>query len=64
MQLEQEAVSSHAKLKEHWVDLDWIIHNLIVFAPAAASGHRQFGRGVLIVDTSTGCYEFSCAHIR
>ena len=53
MQLEQEQTPSRTKLKERWVELDWIIHNLIVFAPAAASGHRQFGRGALIVDTST-----------
>ena len=52
MQLEQERISSQTKLKERWVDLDWIIHNLIVFAPAAESGHREFGRGALIVDTS------------
>ena len=51
MQPEQETESPQVKLKEHWVDLDWIIHNLIVFAPAAASGHREFGRGTLIVDT-------------
>ena len=53
MQLEQERISSQAKLKEHWLDLDWIIHNLIVFAPAAASGHREFGRGALIVGASS-----------
>ena len=53
MQLEQKQTPSRAKLKERWVELDWIIHNLIVFAPAAASGHRQFGRGALIVDIST-----------
>ena len=52
MQPEQETESPQVKLKEHWVDLDWIIHNLIVFAPAAASGHREFGRGALITDTS------------
>ena len=52
MQLEQKQTPSRAKLKERWVELDWIIHNLIVFAPAAASGHRRFGRGALIVDTS------------
>ena len=52
MQPEQATESPQVKLKEHWVDLDWIIHNLIVFAPAAASGHREFGRGTLIVDTS------------
>ena len=52
MQMEQERRSSPVKLKERWVDLDWIIHNLIVFSPAAASGHREFGRGTLIVDTS------------
>ena len=54
MQLEQERerIPSQSKLKERWVDLDWIIHNLIVFAPAAESGHREFGRGALIVDTS------------
>ena len=52
MQLEQESISSPVILKEHWVDLDWIIHNLIVFAPAAEAGYREFGRGVLIADTS------------
>ena len=53
MQLEQERISSPVILEEHWLDLDWIIHNLIVFAPAATSGHREFGRGTLIVDTAT-----------
>ena len=52
MQPEQETESPQVKLKEHWVDLDWIIHNLIVFAPAAEAGYREFGRGALITNTS------------
>jgi len=52
MQPEQERLPFRAKLKERWVDLDWIIHNLIIFAPAAEAGHRSFGRGALIVDIS------------
>ena len=52
MQPEHERISSQSKLKERWVDLDWITHNLIVFAPTAESGHREFGRGSLIVDIS------------
>ena len=53
MQLERKQPPIEANLKERWVDLDWIIHNLIVFAPAAESGHRESGRGALIVDMST-----------
>ena len=53
MQLEQERIPSQVKLKEQWADLDWIIHNLIVFAPAAEAGYREFGRGALIADIST-----------
>ena len=54
MQLERKQPPIRANLKECWVDLDWIIHNLIVFAPVAAAGYREFGRGALIVDMSAG----------
>ena len=52
MQVEQNQTPSRPHLKERWVDLDWIIHNLLVFAPASAAGHREFGRGALIVAIS------------
>jgi hypothetical protein len=63
MQLEQERISSPVILKEHWLDLDWIIHNLIVFAPAAEAGHREFGRGALIADTYTGHESETCPFV-
>ena len=61
MQLEQKRILPHAKLKERWIDLDWITHNLIVFAPAAASGHHGFGRGALIVATSSEHESATCS---
>ena len=60
MRVEQKQIPPRTNLKERWVDLDWIIHNLIVFTPAATAGHREFGRGALIVDTCPGNENETC----
>lgn len=39
--------------RERAGDLTWIQENLHVFWPAAQRGHQDFGRGALVVDTTS-----------
>jgi len=35
-------------------DLAWIAENLFLFWPMAQQGYREFGRGAIVVDTTSG----------
>lgn len=49
---EQRQIPDWAK-RERTGDLSWIQENLHVFWPAAQLGHEDFGRGALVVDTTS-----------